>query len=393
MRIFDHPPPQTHTIRQPAFVVTIKKREMDPPPDDYRDEKRTRSSLVRMPYTDNPTPPPPPYSDDPPVGPPMSAFYSDDPSRARLDHRHDDWGIEGGDESVGMVGTTHHTNRFRGIVSDRFRKLVPVVCLLLVGFVIGIVFVNVLGDGDGSAGGVVAGGSEVVDTINNGEAGDGFDNYIDNDLNDGKEEDESVTLPTPAPLPYWTVHWCGSCDWNHVYTCDARKGWIMHRYDLTEIEAMEGLRDQCAVGETHAPSSHFSKKPTVSPTLSPEMLWWSHHWCGNCTWNNFTSCDSRKGYIIYRYHLKELEAMEDLREFCALATHSPSVSSQPSSMPSQDPTVSAAPSPQPSHATTSDPSARPTTAAPSGRPSMSPSTPKPSPSTSLSPTVRKSLLP
>ncbi|KAL3822437.1 hypothetical protein ACHAXA_007444 [Cyclostephanos tholiformis] len=371
---------------------------MDPPVYDHEtiNDTSRSSPLVRMPYTDNPLPPLY-YSDSPPVGPPMAAFDTADPTqqRLRLDDDDGDCGPEGGDESVGIVGTTP-TNRFRGIVPDRFRKLMPVVCLLLAVVFGTISYFNFSGEGDG--GGVVVGGNEVGDLIINGETGEGFDHYIDNDLNDEEEEDEAVEEKEPeTPLPYWTVHWCGSCSWRNFTSCDARKGYIMHRYKLSEIEAMEGLREYCAVGETSAPSSHLSKKPTESPTLSPEMLWWSRHWCGNCTWNNFTSCDSRKNYIIYRYNLKELEAMEGLREFCVVATQSPSVSSQPSSMPSQEPSTSAAPSRQPSSSPTdtqapsSEPSAHPSVSTmPSGRPSMIPTdtratTPKPSPSTNSSP--------
>jgi hypothetical protein len=358
-----------------------------------------------MPYKDDPEADPPlqpRYSDDPPAaGPPMAAFYTDDPSRTRLDRRHDDWGIEGGgSESVGIVGSAH-ANRFRGIAVRR--NLATAVCLILVGLLVGIAFVGLFGvERDRGVGGAVAEGG-------NGEAanGGGFDNYIDNELNAREGGEEGGGSPTPAPLPYWTVHWCGTCDWNHAFSCDSRKAWIMDRYFLTEIEAMEGLRDQCAVGETHEPSGRFSRKPTAHPTLSPEMLWWSHHWCGNCTWNNFTSCDARKTFIRHWWGPKtELEAMEDLRDQCALSTHAPSVSSMPSSMPSGDPSgapsphpsarpSTAAPSDRPSASPSASPSGRPSaspSASPSGRPSASPSKSKTSPSTSSAPAVGNGLL-
>jgi hypothetical protein len=96
------------------------------------------------------------------------------------------------------------TNRLRGIalLPDRLRRLVPAACLLLsvvfgfgivyclllsVVFGCGIVYVNFFGGGDGGGVCIVVEGNEVGDPIVNGEAGEGFGRYIDNDLNDGKE--------------------------------------------------------------------------------------------------------------------------------------------------------------------------------------------------------------
>jgi hypothetical protein len=315
--------------------------------------------------------------------------YSDDP---RLEHSEeggrvadcfDDGGGLGGG-SVGIVGT-RAPHRLGGVVAAARQKrgIVPAVCLLLaLAFGCRIIFVTFWGEGSGGGVAVVEGNS-ASDSTEAGGGGwsDGYDYAVlDDDIIGGdaggdheeEEEEEEVieetileTIverepeenpnknPTEAPnrniemaMVWWSHHWCGTCTWNDFTSCEARKGFLMHHYGITELEAMEGTREYCAIA-TQAPSvsSQPSQAPSVSsqpssmPTENPTeaaMVWWSHHWCGNCRWNNFTSCDARKGYLMHRYGKTELEAMEGTREYCAIATQAPSVSSQPSSMPSQD---------------------------------------------------------
>ena len=176
------------------------------------------------------------------------------------------------------------------------------------------------------------------------------------------EEGGPGTTENPAEAPsrgietdmaWWSAHWCGSCTWNHFTSCDARKGYLMQHYGNTELVAMEGIREYCAL-DTQAPSvssrpsSMPSENPTVAPSSETAKVWWSAHWCGSCTWNDFTSCDARKGYLMQHYGITELKAMESAREYCAIASQAPSVSSRPSSMPTLEPSASGSPLGRPS---------------------------------------------
>ncbi|KAL3822434.1 hypothetical protein ACHAXA_007441 [Cyclostephanos tholiformis] len=39
-------------------------------------------------------------------------------------------------------------------------------------------------------------------------------------------------------------------------------------------------------------------------------------WCGTCIWNNYTTCDNRKNWLMSRYGISEAVAKEGVAEFC-----------------------------------------------------------------------------
>ena len=376
-------------------------------------------------------------------GIPPRGGYSDDPEGGRVA---DGFDGGGGGSSVGMVGT-RPAHRFGGIVAAaarRKRGIFSAACLLLaLAFGCGIVYVKFYGGGgDGGGGGVGVEGNSAGDSTEAGGGGgsDGYDYVIADDEiiggevgSDQEEEEEeeeegaieeggpgTTENPTEAPIrdietdmAWWSAHWCGSCTWNHFTSCDARKAFLMSHYGNTELVAMEGIREYCAL-DTQAPSvsirpssmptgypteapsvstrpsSMPSENPTVAPSSETAKVWWSAHWCGNCTWNHFTSCDERKAFLMRHYGITELKAMEGTREYCAIASQAPSVSSRPSSMPTLEPSASGSPlsmpgvSPTETNASSDQPYLGPSlsagpTSQPSGRPSvwLKPTTSKP----------------
>jgi hypothetical protein len=397
--------------------------------DDNYDGDDTMSSMSKEPPTSvwN-SPPRPGYLDDPPRSgysdDPRSGYsddprlgYSDDPEEGGRVANYDGGGglgFGGGGNSVGRVGTRS---------ADRFRRAVPAVCLLLaVAFGCRIVYINFIGKG--SSGGITVEGNEASDSneagrgwsdgydyfdadeeMMNGEAAGGFDSSVDNDDQGEKEEEtegvmeetfvdavvgEEPKAPIPslaptrktegvmeetfvdavveepkAPIPSMAPTrnealdwWCGTCNWKNVTNCDSRVQWEMNKYHISKVEAMESAREFC-MKPTRAPSGI-----TEAPTPNPDLHWW----CGTCSWKNFTSCDNRLNYVMHKYHISELEAMNGIgREYCGMPTQSP----MPSPMPSPSPSISMMPSPMPS---------------PSPSISMMPSPmPSPSPSISMSP--------
>jgi hypothetical protein len=108
------------------------------------------------------------------------------------------------------------------------------------------------------------------------------------------EDSTVVTEEEDLILTAFREAFCGECVWIGGITCGARATYVMHKYQQTELAAMQGT-----VGSDD--NTCIKEGATVLQSF-----------CGTCSWHGKITCDNRVQYVMDKYESTKDETQQGL---------------------------------------------------------------------------------